>query len=165
MTITRDVLLCCVCALFLVTPAFSQEQASVKADIRVKKIFEQAKLKHSVNNYGDVSFVNGISGRTQMVTINSKTSNLGSLELREIWSIGFKSTGKVSSEVSHRLLLENAKAQLGAWSIGKMGDKEVAIFRANIPADANEKTLLIHVQAISETADALEKELVKSDDL
>jgi hypothetical protein len=91
------------------------------------------------------------------------------MEIREIWAVGYvppeDADSKVPSEISENLIRANARIKLGAWQVQKMGDKEIGVFRAMIPADAEKQLLLDTLRLVGITADDKEAELLKSDDL
>lgn len=105
------------------------------------------------------------AGRTQLVWIMSRTQEWGGLEIREVWSPGFRTAGRLDLEMARRLLGENTARKLGAWRIMGTGDRESAVFAVQVEADATGEILRDVLQLVSAVADAMERETVGSDDL
>lgn len=161
-------ILACVIPAIVAITGFAAAQVGTKksGDPRVEKLLKEAEVKFKVDNDGDFALANETGeGRTQLGWILSKTSTLGSLEIREVWSIGYRSKTPLSAEIANRLLEMNASVKLGAWQVRKMGNEWVAVFSAQIAAETDRTTLLIAVHAVTTTADKLEKELVGTDEL
>ncbi|MBU6302416.1 MAG: hypothetical protein KGS60_12725 [Verrucomicrobia bacterium] len=134
-------------------------------DPRVGVLLDQAGLKFTVDPEGDFRLHNEVSdGRSQLIWILSKTSGLGDLEIREVWSIAFKSPEPFSAKVGHLLLEQNGQTKIGAWQMRKMGDDFAAVFSAQIAADTDVDSLVTVIQAVAETADDMEEELSEGDD-
>ncbi|HOM16056.1 MAG TPA: hypothetical protein PLQ00_01940, partial [Thermoguttaceae bacterium] len=70
----------------------------------------------------------------------------------------------IPPKIAARLLEQNGQVKLGAWQIRKMGENYVAVFSAQIAANTDVKTLLLALQAVTSTADEMEKELTDKDD-
>lgn len=155
-----------IATLVCLAPLASAQVGAKKAgDPRVEKILKEADLKYTVDGDGDFRLSNDVGdGRTQLVWILSNTSELGTLEIRQIWSIAYRSKTPFSARVANRLLEENSKVKLGSWQVRKMGDDYVAVFSAQIAADTDRLSLLLALHAATTTADEIEKELTGKDD-
>ena len=150
----------------LTTCAGAQVGALKTGDPRVEKLLKDADLKYRVDKDGDFRLVNETkSDRRQIAFILSNTSKLRSLEIREVWSVGYRSKSPFSASVSNRLLEQNSKVKLGAWQVRKMGEDYVAVFVAQIAADTDKLSLLLSLHAVTTTADEMEEELTGKDDL
>ncbi len=144
--------------------AMAQIGEKEKGDHRIKDLLENTGLTYEVDKDGDFRLVNWFDNeRSQVIFIFSNTSRLGDMEIREIWSVGYLSDGTMPSSVAKNLLEENDNVKLGAWELARVGDLEAGVFRANIAADTDLKTLLVTLHAVSETADAKEQELMSKD--
>ncbi|HID74448.1 MAG TPA: hypothetical protein EYP56_00435 [Planctomycetaceae bacterium] len=142
------------------------EQQAAKSDPRVKALLEELEVKYTVDKDGDYRVINSFeNGRSQLVFVNSNTSKLATMEIREVWSVGYLSEGTVSPAVARNLLLENGRVKIGGWQLSRFSGKEAGVFRAQIKADCDARTLLLTLHAVSQTADEKEKELVGGDDL
>ncbi len=145
--------------------AFGQVGAKPMADQRVEKLLQAAELKYRIDEDGDFVLGNRIDEqRTQLAWILSRTSQLGTMEIRQIWSIAYRSAEPIPPKIAARLLEQNGQVKLGAWQIRKMGENYVAVFAAQIAADTDTKTLLLALHAVTTTADEMEKELTGKDD-
>lgn len=144
--------------------ASAQVGAKKAGDSRVEKILKEADLKYTVDGDGDFRLGYNVGdGRTQLIWILSNTSELETLEIRQIWSIAYRSKTPFSAGVANRLLEQNAKVKLGSWQVRKMGDDYVAVFSAQIAADTDRLSLLLALHAVTTTADEIEKELTGKD--
>lgn len=145
--------------------AAAQVGAKRKAsDPRVEKLLKDMGATYIVDEDGDFKMTNDVGGgRTQNVYALSTTVNLDGLEIRVVASPSFTFKHPMSAELANRLLEHNATVKLGAWQTQKMGDEHVAIFSAQIAAETDSGTLLTAIQAVTETADALEKEVTSKD--
>lgn len=152
--------------LVCVAPFASAQVGAKKAgDPRVEKLLKEADLKYTVDKDGDFCLGNNLGdGRTQLVWILSNTSELGTLEIRQIWSIAYRSKTPFSARVANRLLEQNSKVKLGSWQVRKMGDDYVAVFSAQIAADTDKLSLVFALHAVTTTADEIEKELTSKDE-
>lgn len=165
---SRGILSAALAVLFMVgaTLAFAQIGERKTGDARVKVLLDKAEYKYTVDEDGDFRLVNTTADdRTHVVFIESKTAKLGDLEIRDVFSVGYISDEEVPASVMSNLLRENSLVKLGAWSISRINGKDAAVFRAKIAADTDTKTLLMTMRAVTSTADAKEKELLKTDDL
>jgi len=144
---------------------FAQVGSKKPSDDRVEKLLEELDLNYEIDKDGDFKLINGFDDdRTHVVFVNSKTEELGDLEIREVWSVGFLAD-TIAADTMQDLLEENGNVKLGAWRISRMGDKMVAIFSAQIAADTDRKSLLLALQAVSSTADNFEEQVTGKDDL
>jgi hypothetical protein len=149
----------------MVLPCMAQVGAKKQGDPRVTKLLDKAGLKSTIDSDGDFRLHNEVSdGRSQLIWILSNTSELRDLEIREVWSIAYKSPEPFTAEVANRLLEENCQTKIGAWQMRKMGDDFVAVFSAQVAADTDSDALVTVIDAVAQTADNMEQELSKGDD-
>lgn len=153
-------------SLVLLSPLASAQVGAKKAgDPRVEKLLKELELKHTLDKDGDYRLGTDIGeGRTQLVWILSNTEELGTLEIRQIWSVAYRSKAPLSAEITNRLLEQNTHVKLGAWQVRKMGDDYVAVFAAQIGADTDKLSLLLALHAVTTSADKIEKELTAEDE-
>lgn len=150
--------------LILGSGGFSQVGAKKACDRRVERLLQETDLKFEIDSDGDFRLGDRLDdGRTQLIWVLSRTSELGSMEIREIWSIAHRSKLPPSETLANRLLRENAKVKIGAWQVRKMGEDYVVVFCAQIAAETDKVSLLVACHAVSVTADELEKDLSKQD--
>ena len=137
-----------------------------KGDDRVRRLLDQLDLKYSIDSDGDfrVSFALP-DDRSQTVFIRSNTSRLGNLEIREVFSVAYESQGPLPAEVANALLVVNAHAKLGAWSLLRATEERCyAAFTARIAADTDIDALMTTIRAVLETADDVEMKLNGGED-
>lgn len=145
--------------------AGAQVGAKKAGDPRVAKVLNEAGLRYSVDADGDFLLSNDVGdGRTQLVWILSNTSELGTLQIRQIWSVAYRSRTPLSPWVANRLLEQNSNVKLGSWHVRKMGGDYVAVFSAQMVADTDQMPLLMALHAVTTTADEMENELTDKDD-
>jgi hypothetical protein len=137
-----------------------------KGDPRVEKLLRELDLKYTVDKDGDFRLeVAYDDGRSQVIFVSTATSDLDDLEIREVWSAGYKSEDEFSAEVANRLLEENAKYKLGGWQRSKISTGYLAVFTAKIAADCDAATMKTAIRVAGTAADEMEKELLGNDDL
>ena len=157
--------ICALCATsFAQLGEIGAEESSSKADARVRRALESADIKYSVDEDGDYKVVWTLDGdRTHLVFVNSNTTRLGDMELRDVWAIAF-----VADEVSAnnlRALLElNGKYKVGAWNLTKRNDGQfVAAFTITVSANCTGQALRTFTQVVASTADEIENTVTKAD--
>jgi hypothetical protein len=144
--------------------AQAEDAPATVADARVERLLKEATAEYSVDADGDFRFVYDIGGgRSQVVWIPSGTSDFGSLEIRQIWSIAHRSRGPLPADLANRLLDRNGAVILGAWLTEQAGDEVGVIFAVQVAAETDAPTLRSAIHAVATTADAMEKELTGED--
>jgi len=136
---------------------------SAKADAGIARHLEKLGYTFEVDEDGDYQMVFDVEGdRTQIVYVRSAVEDFGSHNIREIWSPGYVSkTKQFPVAVANRLLEDSQDAKMGAWVKQDM----TAMFVVKIDADASPDQLSDAIDAAIRTADAMELELTKKDDL
>ncbi len=161
----RLVLLTVAAVLCAAYPAWAQLGGSggeAKADARVRKALEALEIKYEIDSDGDfrVLFEMG-EGRSQLAIVRSMTTEYRNLEVREIWSVGYKSEGeKFPADVANALLEDTFPKKLGAWA--KMDN--LAIFVVKFAADCDNETLLSCLKLALEAADTMEEKFTGDKD-
>lgn len=124
---------------------------------------EKLDYTYEVDQDGDYQMVFDVEGdRTQVVYVRSSVEDFGSHTIREIWSPGYVSkTEQFPVAVANRLLEDAQDSKLGGWV--KQGS--TAMFVVKIDADANAEKLSDAIDMAVRSADAMELELTKTDDL
>ena len=97
--------------------------------------------------------------------INSDTSKLGDLEVRQVWAFTAAFGDRVDEHVACELLRANSKVKVGAWKLAQNRGGFVAVFAAQISAETDARSLATIVRAVGMTADEKEKELTGKDNL
>jgi hypothetical protein len=160
------------CALLLgggFAPALGQASVARKAgDARVKARLDQLGYKYELNVDGDFKLtpIETEDGRSQLAYVISKTQQYGTLEIREVMSPAYLSTGPLSAAVANRLLRENSEVKFGAWRVESHnnGQKYLALFAVQITANSDAETLRLAIKSVLLVADRMEKELTGTDD-
>lgn len=161
------VLACVLCGVVL-AQAQSGGAARKSGDARVKTLLTQLGLKYELTAAGDfkLSPARTESGRDQVVYVNSKTQEYGTLEIREVLSPAYLSNGPLSAGVANRLLRENNEVKFGAWRVEPQNDghEYLVVFVAQISAKSDAETLRLAIKSVLIIADRMEKELTGLDD-
>ena len=151
-----------------IVPATEPETTTVPkaGDERVAVALRAIGLTPKTDSDGDYKLeVPTTDGRTQLVWVISQTQAWGELEIREVWSPAFKTSGKLDLAMARRLLSENDAKKLGAWRVVGTGDKEVAVFAVHVDAAATGDVLKDVIDLVKSVADSMEKDVVGTDDL
>ena len=121
---------------------------------------------YTENNDGSCRVVMGLEdSRTQKVVVNAATKTYGNIETRLVWTIGHASGDGLPAETLRMLLDSNEQTAMGAWQTVHVGDgREIAIFRALVPADADDETLKSAIDLVAWWGDALECSLSAEDE-
>ncbi|MCF5091925.1 hypothetical protein B9Y66_18870 [Stenotrophomonas maltophilia] len=136
---------------------------SAKADKAIARHLEKLGYTYEVDEDGDYQMVFDVEGdRTQIVYVRSSVEDFGTHNIREIWSPGYTSqTKQFPVAVANRLLEDSQDAKMGGW----VKQESTAMFVVKIDADATSDQLSDAIDAAIRTADAMELELTKKDDL
>lgn len=159
------VVACAVAALTGVVMAASAQvnPATGAVDPRVETALKAAKLGYAIDD-GDFRLdYNVADGRMQRVWVASDAARITTLEFRDVWSVAYRGTGQVPAELARRLLAENVRMVLGAWQLNQSADEFLVVFLAPIAAGADAATLQEVIEAVTLSADRMEKELTGKD--
>ncbi|MEO8161288.1 MAG: hypothetical protein ABI588_07695 [Arenimonas sp.] len=142
--------------------ALAPQARAGDADPVIKALLEKEDIKFEVDADGDYKVVFDVGGgRSQLVWIRSATEKYGVLQIREIWSPGYKHSGKpIPVAIANRLLEHSHGVILGGWT----SQKEFAMFVVKIPASVSAKELRDAAEAAADCADQIEKELTPTKD-
>jgi hypothetical protein len=134
-------------------------------DKRVKKLLDEKDFKYTVSSAGNYQVICKFDdGRTQLVTIRTKTYTLHHMEIREVDSKGYQVDEEIPTEVLLSALKKNAGVKLGAFQLIESGDTKALLFNAQIAADTDAETLYRTIFAVAKSADEFEQEWVTGDD-
>jgi len=153
------------CMLTVVPPwAGAQDvPAAMPADPRVEAALKESKLAYAMDG-GDFRLKYDLDeGRSQLVWVASGTRKLDQLEIRDVWSVVYRSKGEVPADMAIRLLKENARMILGAWQVNQGKDEYLIVFSAPVNAAADASTLVEVIEVVTLSADRIEKELTGKD--
>jgi hypothetical protein len=147
--------------------AYLQPAAAGTADPRVKAALDQAGLKYEMTADGDFKVLMRFDDtRTQIILINSNTERLKdtNLEIREVYSVAYKTNGNLPLEVANQLMKDSQKRKIGAWELISMSNgTAMAIFDAKVSADISGDNLEKVITLVGVRADVMEKELTSED--
>lgn len=137
------------------------DEDSPKGDARVRKTLNSTDLSYSVDKDGDFRLSFSLKDdRSQLVFVNSHTTEFRNLELREVWTFAAEREEGFTKEELERLLKYNAAIKFGAWQIsGKR-----AIFSCRVAATLGAKSLESVIRLVAEAGDELERELTNGKD-
>lgn len=146
--------------------AIAQVGEKKEIDPRLEALVDESGYEYEVLDSGIFQILISFrDGRSQFVLINSHTSQLGKMEIREIWSVGYKTDGLIPSSVATNLLVDNDDYTFGYWGLARIDDTEYGILTANIAADADVETLTNAIQSVAALADSKEEKFMSGDDL
>lgn len=145
-------------------PAVADAQSTDDgADAPVRARLDAMGTPYTVDEDGDFQITVDVgNGRTQLVWVRSVVETTDHHQVREIWSPGYRSeTGSFSAAIANDLLERSHLLKLGSW----VKQDDVAMLVVKIPADADADALDEAIDLAAAAADALERELMGSDDL
>ena len=147
----------------LAAAATADGNSAAKADAAIARHLDKLGYTYEVDQDGDYQMVFDVEGdRTQIVYVRSAVEDFGTHNIREIWSPGYTTKAKqFPAEVANRLLEDSQDAKMGGW----VKQNSTAMFVVKIDADASTEQLSDAIDAAIRTADAMELELTKKDDL
>ena len=133
------------------------------ADASVEARLDARGVKYVVDEDGDYKMVFDMDdGRSQLAFVRSTVEEFGKHKIREIWSPAYNAkTKQFPVAVANRLLEDSQDAKMGGW----VKQESTAMFVVKIDADATSDQLSDAIDAAIRTADAMELELTKKDDL
>ncbi len=138
--------------------------ASGALDPRVATALKGAGLAYGIDE-GDYTLNYTLAdGRTQRVWVASKTAKIARLEFRDVWSVAYRAKGLLPANLATRLLTENVRMVMGAWQVNQGNDEYLVVFSYPTAADANAETLQEVIEAVTLSADRMEKELTGKDE-
>ena len=133
-------------------------------DARVEANLKAAGLPFNVDG-GDFRLNYTLpDGRTQLVWIASKTTKITDTDFRDVWSVARRARGELPAELADHLLKENVRMVLGAWQVSQGDGEYLVVFSYAIPADTTPGFLQEVIEAVTISADRMEKELTGQDE-
>ena len=143
-----------------------EEEVTPVADERIKATLERLKIDFEEDEDCDYRIIVPIDSdgeRTQLVFVNSNTEKFGGkLEIREIWSVGYKNDGSVPPALVQKAAKLSQNYIIGAWEV--IGENRLAIVM-KVPAVMEDELLRIAIVSVAQKADALEKDALGTDEL
>lgn len=158
--ITLLMLLACVSAV----AAAEDVAAAPVLDARVETTLKAAGLPFTADG-GDFRLNYTLpDGRTQLVWIASRTTRIADTEFRDVWSIANRAPGELPAELAGHLLTENVRMVLGAWQVNQGEGEYLVVYSYAIPAETTPGFLQEVIEAVTISADRMEKELTGHDE-
>ncbi len=158
-------------ALWASPSALAQWATAPKADPRVREALKAADMKFQELASGNYTLhFTLLNKRTHVVVIQSRTTELGSFEVRDVWAVGYKSERVPPSTVLAQLMQDSATKKIGAWELHPVRDDDGcttgyrAIFVAKVPADCPPEQLKAILWGVVLTADEMEEQLTGEED-
>lgn len=134
-------------------------------DDRVRRLLDELQLRYQIDEEGDFFVTFNIDDvRSQTVTVESQTREMGNLEVRGIWSMGFESASPLDADTATALLIHNGDLNLGAWQLITNQDNScMALFLCSIAAVTTAASLRSVMHAVALAADEIEEKLTGKD--
>lgn len=133
-------------------------------DPRIQEALDALNLNYEIEDDGSYKVGLQFEGdRTQVAWINSSTTTLGSMEIREIVSPAYLTSGSLSSDIANQLLRDSAQKKLGAWQTYQNDEQAIAVFTARVDANSSVDDLEAALYAVLYSADQMEEELTGGD--
>jgi hypothetical protein len=132
------------------------------ADPRIGKQLDALGYKYEVDKDGDYTLTFGLDeDRSQMAYVISHTERYGKLQVREVWSPGYRTADKdFPAEVANRLLEDSQLSKMGGW----VKQDSVAVFVVKLDADASQEDLDDAIDYVVRAADEMESQLTPGQD-
>ena len=159
-------ILVALCAIF--AASFIQSVIAEEADPRISVALSRNDIKFQVNdsnNFRVICITDKENNRDQLVIVNSKTEKYASLELREIWALGYKvpEGSTVPAPVVKKAMSSSDNYKLGFWELSE--NEDILFHCARVPANLDDDTLIKVIFDIAGTADEFEAENLGTDEL
>ncbi len=137
-------------------------------DNRIEEHLTDLNLKYEKNVVsGDYTFFikmgNGQSQRTQQVFVQSATINYHKLEIREIFSVIYRSKIPPNAQIIRDLMMDTSEKQLGGWELLFEAEEYFIIFNAKISANLDLQDLSSVINLVALSADEMEKKVFAED--
>lgn len=141
--------------------------SSSEGDYRVRKLLNELGYKFEVVTQNENEFRLSFkldNGRSQVVFIDSETSQYGNFEIREIMSTVYIGKNMLSQNNLYQILKRNSILKIGAFEMIYNGTNYVLRFNAKVSANLDTKGLNTILTFVVEAADEMEKELLDIDE-
>ncbi len=136
----------------------------IKVDQRISVLLQELGIDYETDSDGDFQAVYQLGeNRFQQFVISSSTKHVSDLEIRNLYSVGYKSVEPLSHKVANLLLGINHGSKLGAWQVMESEGDYYAAYNAQISANSDAQTLLTVIKAVVESADSIEDYLTGED--
>ncbi|QWF19415.1 YbjN domain-containing protein [Lysobacter capsici] len=136
--------------------------ASKAGDARIRQQLDALGYKYQVDEDGDFVLTFGLDGkRSQMAYVLSSTQSYGNLQVREVWSPGYRGADQdFPADVANRLLEDSHLSKMGGW----VKQDGVAVFVVKLDAGAAQDDLDDAIDYVVRAADQMEALLTPGKD-
>lgn len=132
-------------------------------DARIRQQLDALGYKYQVDDDGDFVLTFGLDGgRSQMAYVLSGTQRYGKLQVREVWSPGYRGSDPDAfpGDVANRLLEDSHLSKMGGW----VKQDGVAVFVVKLGAEAAQDELDDALDYVVRAADQMEALLTPGKD-
>ncbi len=136
--------------------------ASKAGDTRIRQQLDALGYKYQVDEDGDFVLTFGLDDdRSQMAYVLSSTQSYGKLQVREVWSPGYRAADQdFPADVANRLLEDSHLSKMGGW----VKQDGVAVFVVKLDAGAAQDDLDDAIDYVVRAADQMEALLTPGKD-
>ncbi len=140
-------------------------KSAPKVDKRVVDKLATLKYQYDVAEDGTIKFIYPISknNRSQTLYIRSVTDWYDQMEIREIYSVIYKSNKRPPEYMLAKVLFDNSRKKLGAWELIYEDEQYHILFNAKIRAEESPQNLKSVIEIVGAAADDMEKDLFIAD--
>lgn len=145
--------------------AQSVYKSSTKIDKRVVDRLNILKYQYEVEPDGTIKFILPIdkNKRSQTLYIRSITDWYEQIEIREVYSVIYKSDKRPPEYMLAKILFDNSRKKLGAWELIYEDSQYHILFNAKVTANESPQNLKSIIDIVGSAADDMERELFISD--
>lgn len=133
-------------------------------DPRLSEMLASLKYPYQMKEDGTYYLTLPLEQRSQLIFIDSKTSSYEDLEIREMYSVIYKSDKKPTEAILYQLLFDNSVKKIGAWEILQSDHLYLIVFTVKVPVDLSTREFQLLIELIATSADQMEEKIFMSDD-
>lgn len=140
-------------------------KSSAKVDKRVVDKLGILKYQYEVEQDGTIKFILPVNknNRSQTLYIRSVTDWYDQMEIREIYSVIYKSDKRPPEYMLAKILFDNSHKKLGAWEMIYEDSQYHILYNAKVDAEESPQNLKSIIEIVGVAADDMEKNLFISD--
>jgi len=166
MQASRTIIFCMAC--ILLSPYLWSQviyKSAPKVDKRVVDKLATLKYQYEVAQDGTIKFIYPVSknNRSQTLYIRSVTDWYDQMEIREVYSVIYKSDKRPPEYMLTKVLFDNSRKKLGAWELIYEDAQYHILFNAKVKAQESPQNLKSIIEIVGAAADDMEKELFIAD--
>lgn len=140
-------------------------KSAPKVDKRIIDKLSTLNYQYEVAQDGTIKFVFPIAkhNRSQTLYIRSITDWYDQMEIREVYSVIYKSEKRPPEYMLAKVLFDNSRKKLGAWELIYEDAQYHILFNAKVKAEESPQNLKSIIEIVGAAADDMEKDLFISD--